>query len=449
MKEYLQKMLNINPQESKSTPPPRQLLARESAHLDIFAAARTGVLERIREIIMENEINPGSHDLSAHDDEEWGYPALYYAIENGHADIVQELIEAKAYFDPDHGYYLCTAIKKGHAPIVQILLAAKATPNLPRFFLDRMPIHVAIANGHRDIVRILIAAKAELDILRHGDTPISFAARKGDLPIVRALLDAKAILQKKDGPSALHVAAEKGHLEVVRELLTAHLFPSQQDKEGRTPLYFAIREGHVAVMRELIRCRANVNATIKPSYNETESLLLTAVKTGNSESIEVMLNQQIDLNPKIFGATFYLGYTEGFTKHLNALKIFLSNPKTSPKGCDIDRYIRSLQDRIKHYEHYPTHLSVSKMQAFRDALEICKAYKTKNSRLAVLSAFNDRLGKHSPLSTVGKRSSIFEPKVFRLCFSLAGIAKKPDNKNAAPSIDDASISGDRPGLGPA
>lgn len=57
-----------------------------------------------------------------------------------------------------------------------------------------------------------------------GQTPLHIAAQKGDISIVRLLLDSKTVnvnAQDSSGATPLHLASENGHIEVVK-LLVAH-----------------------------------------------------------------------------------------------------------------------------------------------------------------------------------------------------------------------------------
>ena len=105
--------------------------------------------------------------------------------------------------------------------------------------------------------------------------PIHWAAGRGNLPAVRALLDSGVDADKAatshlifesgvcltKGQIALRYAAMRGHLEVVKALLEAGADVNQQDKYGNTALGEATRQGSTLVVMELIKAGADVNLT--------------------------------------------------------------------------------------------------------------------------------------------------------------------------------------------
>ena len=85
------------------------------------------------------------------------------------------------------------------------------------------------------------------------------AAKKGDLPAVRARLAAGDDVNAADpdGNTALHEASFNGHLDVVRELLKAGANVHAVDQNGWTALHWASFYGHLDIVRELLRAGAD------------------------------------------------------------------------------------------------------------------------------------------------------------------------------------------------
>jgi ankyrin repeat protein len=101
---------------------------------------------------------------------------------------------------------------------------------------------------------------------RHGGTALYLAAQKGQLEIVKALLnlgaDVNVLFANQYTP--VYVAAEKGREKVI-QLLAAETkadlnFP---DKKGITPLIAAVQEGHANVVKALLETgRVDINKAI-------------------------------------------------------------------------------------------------------------------------------------------------------------------------------------------
>lgn len=95
-----------------------------------------------------------------------------------------------------------------------------------------------------------------------GQSALSFAAEKGSVIIVRALLQASANAEgcDKQGLSVLLHAARQGHAPVVAALLGASASPERPaDIFGNAPIHGAAGFGHVAVVRALLRARCDPN----------------------------------------------------------------------------------------------------------------------------------------------------------------------------------------------
>jgi len=92
------------------------------------------------------------------------------------------------------------------------------------------------------------------------------AAKKGDIPKLRALLESDGGLisvRDSDGSTALHCATWKGHEETVAWLLSAgadvHMH-NENDHWGTTALHAAAHANHPGLAQRLIDAGANVNA---------------------------------------------------------------------------------------------------------------------------------------------------------------------------------------------
>ena len=96
---------------------------------------------------------------------------IIFAASNGHAEIVQQLVDAKANVNVTDKYLICNifdplkhAILGGHLGVVKILLAAGANPNRnynegPQNLLSHSadtPVDIALSLGHNDILAELL-----------------------------------------------------------------------------------------------------------------------------------------------------------------------------------------------------------------------------------------------------------------------------------------------------
>ena len=195
----------------------------------------------------------------------------------------------------------------------------------------------AVAEGHADVVSELINAGAEIRVtLDSGFTPLLFAVRNGHIDVVKVLLEAGADLNQRvdphkdwrhrgygaklrPGASALHVAAENGNFELGAYLLDMGADPNAADPIGYTALHAIPTARRVApgdanpppdltgsmtsleFVRDLAAHGADLNASMKaagminlgiPVLGPTA--LLASAQTADVELIKALVNLGAD-----------------------------------------------------------------------------------------------------------------------------------------------------------
>ena len=127
-----------------------------------------------------------------------------------------------------------------------------------------------------------------------GDAPVADAARIGDLPSVRALLQKGSDVNAAhgDGMSALHWAAERGDTEMVEALVQAGAAVDAVTRIGHyTPLHVASTGGHAEVIERLARAGADVSAT---TSNSGATPLHLAAAAGSAPAVAALLDHGAD-----------------------------------------------------------------------------------------------------------------------------------------------------------
>jgi ankyrin repeat protein len=131
------------------------------------------------------------------------------------------------------------------------------------------------------------------------DNPLLDAARRGEVEVVRSLLDGGADVNaaRGDGLTALHAAAERGHLDVAKLLISAGAELDAGTRIGRyTPLHLAGRGGHGRVVGALVEAGADVNATT--SNTGVTPVHLAAAAVGGETSVATLLDHGADVNAR-------------------------------------------------------------------------------------------------------------------------------------------------------
>lgn len=127
----------------------------------------------------------------------------------------------------------------------------------------RTPLSWAAAKGHLSIVRLLLLKGASISTRdnRHGLSPLHWAALQGHQMTVELLLEAGADVDDRIGGStSLAIAAARGHQTVVKVLLENGADPNLIDMHyGQVPLHLAAARGNALMVSHLLAHGANPN----------------------------------------------------------------------------------------------------------------------------------------------------------------------------------------------
>ncbi|KAJ9442327.1 hypothetical protein DIPPA_19608 [Diplonema papillatum] len=248
----------------------------------ILEASETGNLDDIRRAISKDRTCVNT----ARDSD--GRTALHTTSENGHSEVVKELIAAGANVDVQNkngATALWIASQNGHSAVVKEFIAAGASVDAQNKNGDTA-LWIASQNGC-SVVKELIAAGADLDVQgKNGGTALWIASQNG-CSVVKELIAAGADLdvQGKSGATALYVASQNGHSAVVKELIAAGANLDVQIKDGATALYVASQNGHSAVVKELIAAGVNLDVQFKRGA----TALFVASRKGHSEVVKELI----------------------------------------------------------------------------------------------------------------------------------------------------------------
>jgi ankyrin repeat protein len=218
----------------------------------------------IRAILQSNLNRFGSHlhllyadDINLADAN--GHTPLMFAAQHGLVAILQVLMTkgANVNLADNNGWTpLMAAAAKGHLTIIEALLSALDIDINAQKADGATALIVAAANGQHEVVKTLIDNGAKVNATStDGWKPLMFAAEKGHLTTVQALLSVTGIdidAQKADGATALIVAAANGKDEVVKALINNGANVNAMDNNGSTPLMWALRLGHQTIAQALL-----------------------------------------------------------------------------------------------------------------------------------------------------------------------------------------------------
>ncbi len=223
--------------------------------------------------------------------------ALYIAAMKGLTDVVEMLIEAKAYLsylarDNDGLTPLMVAAQDGHVSTIKLLLDKKAHPDIMDG-LKKTALHHAVIEQKIEVVKILLDAKAcpnHFD--QFGRTSFAIAVSLENKEIIQCLIDAKANINEKDenGITTLYHAIDKYttfHDSIA--LLKYGADPTILPPTGLSPLHISAKKGRYNIL-ELLEAKADLH--LKTPSGETA--LELAVLNNFPSIVETLLEQKAD-----------------------------------------------------------------------------------------------------------------------------------------------------------
>ncbi|KAF5009717.1 hypothetical protein FDECE_4063 [Fusarium decemcellulare] len=177
------------------------------------------------------------------------------------------------------------------------------------------PLSTAARRGQLGIVKLLLDAKAEISQvdLNEGGTPLHWAVQGGDAAIVALFLETGADIDAQNPflGSPLSWAVQNNLMNVVNLLLENGADVAARNKKtGLTPLHLAAQEGHMDLVNRLVEAGADITATDQrhrtplqvAQENQKEEVISLLLAKQESATVSSMANEQRLETPDI-GAT--------------------------------------------------------------------------------------------------------------------------------------------------
>jgi ankyrin repeat protein len=230
---------------------------------EMFVAARAGDLDRVKSLVRRA---PGLAHV------EYNYtPPIHFAVREGHAVVTEFLLEQGVEFAGYRTYpfgdaLLTMAEERDHHEVATLLRARLAR----RFALAEGMREVIEAGRAGDRNRVLAELERNPTLARKsnevGDTALHNAAYKGDLELVRLLLDAGADPDavRGDGYRPIHLALMPDWRARVPESRRHNVATLLLERGARTSMFIAAMLHDVDYLREALRedpTRANEEDT--------------------------------------------------------------------------------------------------------------------------------------------------------------------------------------------
>jgi ankyrin repeat protein len=196
---------------------------------------------------------------------------IAYAIMHQPPEVLRTLLEWRRQQHPQHGIdwkevLEClshTRLDVDIADKARIMFEYMEPADLqPRE--ENVPLIFFIEKGCIDIALEIIQRGIGLEARVRHETPLGVAARRGELAVVRALVNAGVDLETRldtDGTTALAAAVLGSHSQVIQYLLAAEANSgvSNDNRVWRSVFLSAVRQGQVDLIRSLLAANMDLN----------------------------------------------------------------------------------------------------------------------------------------------------------------------------------------------
>ena len=158
---------------------------------------------------------------------------------------------------------LIDAVTTGDLPRINQLISEGIEINEVDYENDDFtPLMLAINIERADMVKALVDADAYLyDSTYVEDTPLGLAARKGNLEIVRLLLQAGANPDDGGESPTLCYAVSRQHIDIIKALIQWNADVNLTTPSRISPLMIAAGIGNLEIVKLLVKSGADVNST--------------------------------------------------------------------------------------------------------------------------------------------------------------------------------------------
>jgi uncharacterized protein len=178
---------------------------------------------------------------------------------------------------------------------------------------------MAVANTRR----VWLLALVSVVSLGAGEARLIDAVKAGNRTTLLALLKQHANVNaaEADGTTPLHWAVRRDDGPIVDVLLRAGANAKAANRYGVTPLMLAATNGSAATIEALVKAGADVNEKLP----EGQTVLMTAARTGNPQAVNALLSHGADVDAQ----ETWLGETAlmwaAAENHAEAVRVLLDN----------------------------------------------------------------------------------------------------------------------------
>lgn len=263
---------------------------------------------------------------------------IIFAWEKGHLKIVKYLIDKGANIDDKN--------KNGRTPLMLAIeggnfnylnyLAKNDADNNQSYHNEETPLTLDIQFEKEkfDVISYLVKKGANVNQEDYnGDTPLTIAINKGNIKIIKFLIESGANLNLRENSyygTPLILAADLGNLEIVSYLVKKGANINEKGKYGYSALMVASQKGHIEIVKFLVNNGANIHlknisgdTALKYATNNGKHDIVSYLENVKQPKIEILVTNNNGQPVKELFIKDKLGQYKRETMNLNVqLKIY-------------------------------------------------------------------------------------------------------------------------------
>lgn len=227
------------------------------------------------------------------------YEPIAVAVQNGHWEIVRDLIKAGAKIpdNPANTSLLGVAATQGSPKTIRELVNAGQSVSQESDDKGNSPLHFAAFAGKLEATKELVALGADINAKNHmQDSPLFSASIGGRVELIEYLVslgvDAN---QLSNEATPLAGAVYNNRVAATKKLLELGADPNAPVAEDKIPLSRAVTSGNDEIITELLRYGANPNVKSVRSWMPIH----IAAHLGNTLAIRALVKAGAELDPAL------------------------------------------------------------------------------------------------------------------------------------------------------
>lgn len=207
-------------------------------------------------------------------------------------ETAKQFLKLRGYNYDEASFHV--AVKRKDVAAVNAFLAARMNPNVKEPVSQAAPLIASSARGDIEIVRTLLNAGADVNARdRGGYTPVLRALEKSNLEIADLLLARPEVELNAQGASGVTVLMQYVGLnneDMVRKVLDRGATVELQDSDGDTALHRAAQSGNVEILELLLAKGAKPDVQNKVGG----TALMWAAVFGHEDAARALLEKGAD-----------------------------------------------------------------------------------------------------------------------------------------------------------